>query len=509
MNEIEPISSGQRKRSSDMLSALENLEQTFHAYRFCMNRYAANAVLMGLAIEAQTLALKMKAMLARWNKYLPFHEVLDVKFDHWQERVGEWIDVLELTCTEETYARYPWLEGCHEYMLDLYALTERTDAEGQQVMRAPEFYEVGIENDYQREMTAYKKRTDGLLKEMGDLLEENKWREEIDSMAVDSLRDAYQADAMSRPTDCTKEPFGHWLWLDETLVCALTSLRFLHRELCGLHALFCKHLPNEMFIRLSNRLFYRHCQGSYRAGETQVNKWHNGWPEAKLKDNALKKKEELKKQLMGMPYGQELQEYISLDAPDLFGDSNFGKFLFTNRHELKREDVQYIHKICRELNLLNQLIGLEGEKVPTASASTRQLDKREQKILDQVLALARKATWKSISAEFAVQALQQALGSENPLTDPKQAEMSQTLWALLKKRRGCDEEKSLQVTWLNLVGYWVKKGFLSGGSPALAKQFFPNCGSDDYKAIDKGRTAENKNFLSIIPLLDACFDAKR
>jgi hypothetical protein len=46
---------------------------------------------------------------------------------------------------------------------------------------------------------------------------------------------------------------------------------------------------------------------------------------------------------------------------------------------------------------------------------------------------------------------------------------------------------------------------MSGGSPALAKRFFPQCGSDDYKAIDKGRNAENKNFHSIIPLLDACF----
>jgi MFS family permease len=165
MNEIEPHTLEQHTCSSDMLSALENLERMFHAYRFCMNGHAANAVLFGLAIEAQMLAIKMKAMLGRWNKYLPFHEVMDVKFDHWQTQVSEWIEVLGMNSSEELNKKYLWLEGCKEYMLDLYAQTMVYDEDENLIPRAPEFYEVDIKDDYQREMAAYMENMDELLKE--------------------------------------------------------------------------------------------------------------------------------------------------------------------------------------------------------------------------------------------------------------------------------------------------------------------------------------------------------
>lgn len=518
MNEIEPLTSGQQRCPSDMLAALENLEQMFHAYRYCLNGYAANAVLMGMAIEAQTLALKMKAMLGRWNKYLPFHEVMDVNFDYWQKLVSEWIEVLGMNPSEEVDDNYPWLMGCKEYMLDLYAQTECIDENGQRVVRAPEFYEVGIKDDYQREMTAYMERMDGLLHEMAEYeVYDDDWREEVARMAADSLRDAFIADltmpyspdrnkeVVEKLAQDIKERFETLVGFDDTQECALIALRFLQNQLCDLQALFCKALPNEMFIRLSTRLFYRHCLCSYREGETHVNRWRNSWPEAHLKKNAVKKKEELKKQLVSKSYGMELQEYITIDSPNLFGDSNFGKFLFTNRYELKVEDVKYIHKVCRELNLLNKLIAEEGAEVHTHSAPIRQLDVQEQEILRKVVILAKKASWENISEPQAITALHKALGMGPVFADTKLVGMSQKLWDLLKKRRGCDADKSLMVTWLNIVGHCVKKGLMSGGSPALAKKFFPQCGSDDYKAIDKGRSGENKNFQSIVPLLDACF----
>ena len=396
---------------------------------------------------------------------------------------------------------------------------ECSDKAGVRKLRAPEFYEVGIKDDYQREMTAYMDRMDGLLREMEEEeLEENDgWRTGVARMAADSLRDAfiadmtmpYSPDLYKREVDGIeqqiKEQFETLVSFEDIPECALIALRFLQNQLCDLQAFFCKQLPNEMFIRLSTRLFYRHCLCSYREGENQVNKWHNSWPDEKLKKNAMKKKEELKKQLVGKPYGVELQEYIVVDSPNLFGNSNFGKFLFKNRHELKVEDVQYIHKVCRELNKLNELISEEGEEVHTHSAPIRHLDTQEQKILSQVMSLVKKADWKNITEEGAITAFHKALGLGPVFADTKLVGMSQTLWELLKKRRGCDTEKSLAVTWLNIVGYCVKKGLMSGGSPALAKRFFPQCGSDDYKAIDKGRNAENKNFHSIIPLLDACF----
>ena len=517
MNEIEPHLLEQQTCSSDMLATLENLERMFHACRCCMNDHAARAVLFGMAIESQMLALKMKAMLGRWNKYLPFHEALDVKFDHWHTLVGEWIEVLETDTPEETAGKYPRLTGCPEYMLDLYAHTEQYDDEGNLTARAPQFYEVDVKDDYQQELAAYKECMEELLYEMQmtDMLEDG-WRGDVSRMAADSLADAYVDNTiMPFRSEVNKEVaeqleeqirrrFEALAEFTGVTECALTALYSLHEQLGDLQALFDKALPNEVFIRLSIRLFEQHCTESYHKGGAEVNKWRNNWPDSKVKKNAEKKKEELKKQLAAKPYGDELQEYISFDAPNLLGDSSFGRFLFKNRRVLNISDVQYIHKVCRELNLLNGLI--DTEEPATDSAPIRPLDAEEQEIVARLETLAARVCWERITTEQVTAALHKALGLGPVFADPRMKEMSQSLWGLLKKRRGCDAEKSLMVTWLNIVGYCVKRGFLSGGSPALARQFFPKCGKDDYKAIDKGRNADNnKNFLTIIPLLDSCF----
>ena len=107
-----------------------------------------------------------------------------------------------------------------------------------------------------------------------------------------------------------------------------------------------------------------------------------------------------------------------------------------------------------------------------------------------------------------MKAMHKALGMGEALGNPELELLSQKLWALLKKRRGCTEDKSLMVTWLNLVGYWRNKGLLEGKSPALTEHFFPYCGKKDYTAIDKGSNLDNLNFSELTPLLDACFDAK-
>ena len=525
MNEIEPTATGQRTSSSDMLTALQNLEQMFQVCRLCTNQVASDSVLMGMALEAQTLALKMKTMLARWNRYLPFHEVMDVKFDQWGQKVGEWIEALEPNPSEEMEAKYAWMEPCHEYMLDLYAQTHRTGADGSMQERDPHFYTAGSDmGNYHEQVSAYMARMKELricMKEEECVEEGVGWREEVSHMAGHTLMEAYveqlmkeyprisESEFAARMVTNIKADFGAWMSFNHTREIALLALHLLHEQLEGLQDLFCKELPAEMFIRLSHRLFTLHCVCSYTAGDTQVNRWKNCWPEALQKQNAEAKKEELKQQLMNMYADMGLQEYISLDAPNLFNSSNFGRFLFAKRHELLVRDVQYIHKVCHELNLLNRLIGHGDQEVQTHAAPIRQLDEAEQKILEAVMQLVRKASWVGIGKDEAVKAMHRALGMGEALGDPELKKLSQKLWALLKKRRGCTEEgKSLMVTWLNLVGYWRNKGLLEGSSPKLTRHFFPSCGKKDYTAIDKGSSLENLNFSELVPLLDACFDIK-
>lgn len=503
---------------SDMLAVLQNLERMFCVYRNCVNEYAGRAVLFGMGIEAQTLALKMKAMLARWNRYLPFHEMIDVRFEDWQKSVSEWIDVLGFDESKELALKYPWLNVHNEYMLDLYALTEVYDEDGKnRVQRAPDFFKVEVKDDYQREMADYMECVDNLLMEMraDDTLIDG-WHEDVTRLGLFSLRDAFARDSVipfQTPGDTAlmneivtkvNERFEMLEDFEDVQQCAVLALSNLHDQLCDLQTLFNKALSNKQFIRLSIRLFYRYCLSAYREGETQVNKWQNNWPEAKHKANAKKKNDELKRALRSAPYGADLLDFINEDAPNLFTDSSFGRFLFKNRHVLKVQDIQNIHKVCREINLLNELIDEKPAEANLKAGLIRQLSDQEQQIMERLKVLVKKGIWVNITEECMMAGLEKALGLGPTFTDPNMAQMSNCLWEQLKRRRGCDADKSLMLGWLNIVGYCVKKGYLTGGSPALCSHFFPKCHADDYKAIDKGRTAEAKSFKAVVPLLDAC-----
>ena len=94
----------------------------------------------------------------------------------------------------------------------------------------------------------------------------------------------------------------------------------------------------------------------------------------------------------------------------------------------------------------------------------------------------------------------------------KEMELSNKLWAMLRERRGQNEEGSLKITWLNIVGYCIRHGMLKGPATKLCKEFYPKAGVDDYKAINKGKKANEsgdlKSFAEIEPLLDRCLKPK-
>lgn len=518
-NEIYKISKQEAQTcSSDMLTVLNNLELMFEACRRCVNDSASRAIMMGMAIEAETLAIKMHTMLERWKLYLPFKEVIDVKFEVWMAKVSEWSDVLDFEDNEKLLRKYPWFAADSKYMIDLYDILPEAEenplGSGQMVpVEKQPFYTLNNTTDFQVETSDYMQRVDDLLEEMdGDDNEFDGWRSNISGYVMDILCERFvQSKCMPYGAEYTKvvrqkieDQFDTIRDLEDAQACCVMALGYLQNALIDLQALFDKALSSDQFIRLSTRLFYRHCVKDYQDGERQVTKWKNAWPEARMKVNSKKKIEELKKYLQEQHYGQELSEYLNFEAPNLFGDASFGKFLFNGRHELTVKDIQFIHRICREITLLNEMAGDMPKSEVINSAPMRQLTEQELQILNKLLQLVKKGNWENTTEENIATGLQRALGVGAVLPKPEQVEQSNQFWELLKHRRGCDAEKSLMVAWLNFVGYCVKRGFLSGGSPALCKSFFPKCHQDDYKAIDKGKSGEVKSVRAIYSLLDMC-----
>ena len=126
----------------------------------------------------------------------------------------------------------------------------------------------------------------------------------------------------------------------------------------------------------------------------------------------------------------------------------------------------------------------------------------DQQILDRLEALIGKGDWQGLSPEDVKNALWMALGCGTLGLNVEESQLSEKLWALLRKRRGQDAEGSLRTTWLNMVGHFVTRKMLDGASPSLCNTFFPHLHGDEYKAIDKGRNENIKGFEEITPLLD-------
>lgn len=164
---------------------------------------------------------------------------------------------------------------------------------------------------------------------------------------------------------------------------------------------------------------------------------------------------------------------------------------------IKEDDEWYNHG--REVVSRNCL-----QEQQTVYAAQHELTEEDKVLLDRILSIAGKGCWKGgVTSESMKNGLKKVLGIEVQL-DSEMHKLSENLWRLFKKRKGCDADRSFRVTWLNIVGWCRANGLTEGASPSLIKEFFTRYGEDDYKAIDKGSNGDIQMFQDIVPLLEVC-----
>lgn len=464
------IEAGAGSESSDLSQLLDNLQLMVITYMGAASSKARKAWMVMFGIEVSFITLKLRAMRKRWQVYLPFHEVIDVNFEKRLDEVETWLNLFGEGQDEEMSE---YVESVLDtgYLLDLMGF----DVEP---------IKPGLSSDeLKAAVQTYCKKVDKLLKRQSVANWEELAMNRVE-LNVHELID--RLDAFEN-------------------VCAVCRgcVRALADELRALEDFFSSELKEEQFMVLANRLMHRDCQHAIKQAHDQVRKAHNAWPQKYVKDQAVALKEHVKMRLITEAHGEDLKEYIDLDYPDLLGDACFGQYLFRDRHKLTTEDVQKMVMLCTMIVDLNEYIdpNLTIKKRKEAALG-RELDAEEKAIVKSLLAFADKAEWRAgATADSIKLGINRMLGVGFHL-DPEMQQHSDALWKMFKTRRNCDADKSLMVTWLNIVGYCVAQRYLSGGSPALCKLFFPKCGFDDYKAIDKGRVGEPASFKKVFPLLD-------
>ena len=72
---------------SDILVILENIDQMLQCFTKMVNGYARNIQEVAIAVEAMTLAQKLRLAACRWQYWLPFKEACDVNFNWWEKRM--------------------------------------------------------------------------------------------------------------------------------------------------------------------------------------------------------------------------------------------------------------------------------------------------------------------------------------------------------------------------------------------------------------------------------------
>ncbi len=406
-------------------------------------------ILRALQSEVDMVCCKLNRMRSRWSQFLPFKEAIDVRFEECSTEVDGWINLLTLNPQCLTSG----------FVLDLID---------------NESYELG----------------DELKKSVPEICAK------VDRKLSESVRDWEEA-AYGNLNELSDE-------LDRERTKACEKLTCLKNELNELEEFFNSELKERQFNVLALRLYHRDCSQAVKDARHEVNKAHNSWPSRNVKPRAMNMRDNIKSELLMHEKYKGLEDYLDLDNPELFEEGTFGQFLFMNRHKLTSGDVQTIVKKLEIIRGLNGYIYEGGSQINRQKrAMGRELTQEEKRILRTLQSLVDKGRWRGgVTASSIQMGLNRMLGVDYPL-EGEMLELSDNLWKLLKSRRRLDAEQSLIRTWLNIVGWCVGKGYLSGsGSPALCKEFFPKAGEDDYKAIDKARTEPPANFRKVIPLLE-------
>lgn len=455
---------------TDLRKLLDNLAEMIACYQNMLTETAREAFLVPLCVEVSVVTLKLKALHRRWQQYLPFQEAIDVDFCEEAKTVTSWLSVLgvETDDTECEYDRFVPDKGFLLDLMDLDIEPVKLDMDGDELKTVAENYFNNVDK--------YLKK-----KRLGD------W----ETKTIERLSQDLKNLIAQKDSECAARE-----------VC-VQAVACLADELNSIGEFFTSDLVERQFRTLAIRLIHRDCSEAVKEAHDKVRKEHNAWPKRSEKDRALAMKEEVKLTLLCDARGEGLKEYIDLDYPALLEDACFGQFLFKMRHKLTVGEVQLMVKYCTMIQDLNQLIdpASAGKKRKEIMVG-RKLDAEDEALMKQLEKLAEKGEWcNGATSDSIVLGLRQMLGVGFQL-DGKMQTLSDELWKLLKSRRGCDAEKSLMVTWLNIVGYCVKVGLLSGTSPRLCSHFFSKRNPDDYKAIDKGKSNPPDAFKKIEPLLD-------
>lgn len=502
---------------SDLQTVLQHIDVVLTQMRCSVNTVSEQLMAMAAAVECITLSLKLQQTLNRWTVYLPFKECGDVDFKWWVNYLSDIHKKLNSSQTENNGSPDFFYYPDAPFSLDFSSFLDRlvnsdkdesTDGEGadkQDTVAQLSLYEPRYaESELDTDVKEYVARIDEQLEYIRSLSDDDEqdWRDNINRKAMAVLRRQY-TDYLRFILTTRNQRTPHEyeknivpkvknyinVIVNETSMayCLDMALSTLIDNLRQIDELLNNDISDQQHLRLSLRLYHRYCPDAREVAERDGHRWKNEWPLRKRQERAHEKHEKLKGTLRSLYREFQIDDFIDLDNPSPLTDPEFGRFLFVNRSLLSIDDVRHIFLACFRIQQVNNILDPRAEEKDIAAT---RLSKERRLLYGRLKELVLQANWQKVSADDVLDSFAELLLPQpgREVTEEKTA-ITESFWKLLTHRRGCDTGfRSLKLTWLNLVGYFLSRGVLKGKSYTLCYQFFPDDkdNEDDYKHVNRG-----------------------
>ena len=516
--------------SFDLKSILQHIDAMLGQVDCNFNTVSGQLMAVATAVECITLSVKLQRTLDRWAVYLPFHESSDVDVRWWLDHltsIHRKLNSVENRPDAIFLIDYVDLLSAAAETAELTEDKIQADNDEPVPFYAPRYSDENMETD----VSEYVERNDEHIDLIKSLSTEEKQeldtRIDREAMRVigqqytDYLRFIYTSRNDYSPKDFQESILPKAQGYLKAIIpqpimghCLDMALNTLLDNLRQIDDLFSSDLTEQQLLRLSLRLYYRHCFDSESKAQREVDHWIQEWPARSRKDYAHKRRDQIITNLQQRFSEPPLNKYIDLERPAPLTDPEFGRFLFAIRSlpSIGIEEVCDLFTDCFRIRRLNQIIDPDGT---AAEVSSERLTASRKLIYGRFVELIRQADWIGGMTTERVQHCFAKLLLTQPTT-PDIDRTRELLWDMLTSRRNCtDSFRSLKLTWLNLVGYFRSRGCLKGGSLALCRHFFPDGTEEgrhndaDHNFISKGsRDDAGNNFHEIVVVLDGILGLK-
>lgn len=404
------------------------------------------------------------------EKYLPFDKAVFVDYDHWCDRFSQidLLDIRDFNSNPSSNPKYiidyifhgPLIdknrESAGEIRRAIDILTSDVYMSEENLRRALCYAKIDLEIKLATLKSDIKKRkTIEFHIKMVDKLFEDFSLVDQEGYEVRKFRDDYE-EWKYNCDDVNDEILETHLW---TLIYNLISTKFIVFD----KGLYVKHKADELFKETHFDLV----------------------EEVTLDEEELKKKYYVFRTLVSYENGK----FILKDKDFL------GKYLIKNNDKISINEFLDFKYFLDSISLI--YADMTFDEVEEEATLTEQ----DSKILDDIIDLVKRGDWKSPANAGNVELFFRTLfGCEKNLLDKEDIEEANKFKDFFKRGR-TGENSRVDISFANMVGYFMKNGLLDNSNQTVNKQFFKN--KDLNNNINKGKSgAGNASFKCILPLLD-------